>query len=188
LISKVRIRTDRWTGLLRDYPLRRGQAIDLGPCRLRADGAATVRVVGIWQWGEAEPWWLATGLDEPPAKVVSLYDRRTSIENQFRDGKGCRYGAQMKWTHFQHPESVDRLWLLWALSSPAWTAAGMLAFAQDRTVILFSRRNGPRRSLISIGMDDPILVAKTLRFSWRTLLLLLPEPVERELADGGGKR
>jgi hypothetical protein len=100
---------------------------------------------------------------------------------------GCRYGEQMTSTHYQRPESVDRLWLLWALGSPAWTVAGLLAFGQDHTVILFSRRKGPRRSLISIGMQEPSLVEQALRASWRTLLLLLPRPIERDLVNGGGK-
>lgn len=188
LMAKVRVQSSRWAGLLRNYPLRPGRMVDLGPCRLRADGAVTTRIIGVWQRGEDEPWWLATGLTESARQVVSLYDRRTSVEHQFRDGKGARYGAQMKWTHFQRPESLDRLWLLWALSSPVWTVAGLLAFDEDHTVLLFSRAKGPRRSLLSIGTQSPQHVEKALRLSWRLLLLLLPQAVLRDVAPGGGKR
>lgn len=162
--------------------------IDLGLCQLRADRAVTVRIIGIWQYDRDEPWWLATGLPGSAREVVSLYDRRTSIEHQFRDGKGTRYGAQMRWTHFQRPESLDRLWLLWALSSPAWTVSGLLAFAEDRTVVLFSRKKGPRLSLLSVGMQHPKLTERALRLPWRLLLLLLPQPFLREIPPKGGKR
>jgi len=148
----------------------------------------TVRVVGVWQYGEDEPWWLATDLEEDVREVVSLYDRRTSVENQFRDGKGARFGAGMRWTHFRRPESLDRLWLLWALSAPAWTVAGLMAFAEDPTALLFSRSKGPRRSLISIGRCCAHHVDEALRLPWRLLLLWLPQPVLRNIAPEGRKR
>ena len=184
-MAKVRVRSSDWAGLLRDYPLREDQMVDLGLCRLRADGAVTVRIVGVWQYHEDQPWWLATGLTEPARQVVMLYDRRTSVEQQFRDGKGCRYGAQMRWTHFQRPESLDRLWLLWALSCPAWTAAGLLAYGKDPTVLRVSRSKGPRHSLIAVGMRHPELSEQTLRFSRKLLLLLLPGPLLRNIVPAG---
>ena len=62
------------------------------------------------------------------------------------------------------------------------------AFGEDRTVLLFSRAKGPRRSLLSVGAQSPRHIVKALRLSWRLLLLLLPQPVLRDVAPGGGKR
>ena len=187
LMAKVHVRSPQYAGLLSNHPLKRGEVVDLGRCSLRADGAVTVRVVGVWRDGENDPWWLATDLTEELAEIASLYDRRTSVEEQFRDGKSARHGAQMKWTHFRRPESVDRLWLLWALSAPVWTAAGLLAFAEDETVLLFSRSKGPRRSLIAIGMHATEKIRLVLHLTWRHLLLYLPQPFLR-LSIAGGER
>jgi hypothetical protein len=47
---------------LRDWHLGMGQALDLGVVWLREDRAVRARVVGVWAYGQAEPWWLATDL------------------------------------------------------------------------------------------------------------------------------
>lgn len=187
LMSKVKVEGKKYTGLLSQYPLLPGQKVDLGWCRLRADGAVTVRVVGVWKKDEDEPWWLATGLEQNLSKLLSIYDRRTSIEEQFRDSKGARYGAQMKWTHFQRPESLDRLWLLLALSLVAWTVTGLLACQRDKTLLLHSRSKGPRRSLVSIGVQSRQTLEAVLLLPWSTFAALIPRAIFRPLITGDKK-
>ncbi|MFH1085127.1 MAG: hypothetical protein V1772_05140, partial [Chloroflexota bacterium] len=132
-----------YQGLLSAHPLQPGQWVDLGPCRLRSDGVVTVRVVGIWAIGQAAPWWLATSLTHGVRRVAEYYDRRMSIEEQFRDTKGCRFGTMMAWTHFQKEKSINHLFLLAALALVLWLAVGLLACQRDRTLRLPSKAKGP---------------------------------------------
>jgi hypothetical protein len=187
LMAKVKVEGKRYTGLLSQYPLRPGRSVDLGWCRLRCDGVVTVRVIGIWKKDEDEPWWLATVMDDKLSKIVSIYDRRTSIEEQFRDSKGARYGAQMKWTHFQRPESLDRLWLVLALSLVAWTVTGILACRSDKTLRLMSRSKGPRRSYVSIGAAARGTLEVVLLLPWSDFAKLIPMAVFRSLVSGEKK-
>jgi hypothetical protein len=147
----------------------------------------TVRVIGVWKKNEDEPWWLATAMEETLAKLVSLYDRRTSIEEQFRDSKGARYGAQMKWTHFKRPEALDRLWLLSALSLVAWTVTGILACQADKTLRLMSRSKGARRSFVSIGVASRHRLETVLLLPWSDFAKLIPRAVFRSLISGEKK-
>jgi hypothetical protein len=68
--------------LLRNIGLQAGQAIDLGWVRPRQDAVVEVRVIGVWAKGRREPWWLATNRDDSLGQLVSLYDRRMTIEEQ----------------------------------------------------------------------------------------------------------
>lgn len=185
LMGKVLIQGGNYVGLLGAYPIKMGEVVDLGPCLVRSDKAVRVRVVGAWREGEKEPWWLATDMGSSAKKIVRVYDRRTSVEEQFRDGKGARYGAQMKWTHFARPESVDRLWLLWGLSVIVWTVAGVLACAGDSTLQLMSKSKGARRSLVSVGMQALEQIEFALCLDWRQFASLLPDAVFRNPLRGG---
>src|SRR5262249_35847190 len=88
---------------LRDLLLTPGEVLDLGWIKLRSDEACTTRVIGYWAKGASEPWWLATDLSCPASRIVKLYDRRMTIEEQFRDTKGKRFGVKLFWTHFRDP-------------------------------------------------------------------------------------
>jgi hypothetical protein len=65
-----------------------GRVLDLGVVALRSDAAHRVRVIGYWAPGAREPWWLATNRTDSPAHILKLYDRRMTVEQQFRDTKG----------------------------------------------------------------------------------------------------
>jgi len=182
LVAKVKVQGNVYQGLLSAHPLRPGQWVDLGPCRLRSDGVVTVRVVGIWAIGQAAPWWLATNLRAAVRRLAEYYDRRMSIEEQFRDTKGCRFGAMMAWTHFQQEESINHLFLLAALALVLWLAVGLSAWQRDHTLRLPSKAKGPRRSFIAIGRAATGQLAKLLRCGWRTILRLLPPTQPRSFA------
>jgi hypothetical protein len=137
---------------LRQVLLRQGQAMDLGVVPLRADGKAQVRVVGYWAPGAAEPWWVATSETGSASHVLQLYDRRMTVEEQFRDTKGKRFGVKLAWTQFRDPEALARFVMLLAVALLIWTLAGIAASRQDASLRLVHPTKGPRQSYVTIGL------------------------------------
>jgi len=182
LAAKVMVRGADYEGLLSVHPLQPGRLIDLGLCHLRGDRAAKARVVGVWAKGQSEPWWLATSLAVAPRRTAEIYDRRMGIEEAFRDSKGCRFGIKMKWTKFHTCEPINRLFLVAALALTVWTLAGLLACQKDPTLRLICKTKGPRRSLLSIGMQATACIRNALRMSWWGLRKLWPPAETRSFA------
>jgi hypothetical protein len=137
--------------LLSQSGLQPGRAMDLGTIRLRQDAAVSVRVVGIWARGQREPWWLATNLEEPLARIAALYDRRMAIEEQIRDTKGARFGLKLVWTQIHTPAALARFALLIGLTILLLTAIGHAVVRNIPGVQLCCKKKGPRLSLLSIG-------------------------------------
>lgn len=82
--------------LLKSLELCEGERRDFGFVHLRADGFVRARLIGVWAKGAKEVWWLATDLTNRVSKIVSYYDRRMGIEEQFRDVKGVRCCVKLK--------------------------------------------------------------------------------------------
>jgi hypothetical protein len=177
LAAKVHVYAREYGGLLREYPLKPGQLVDLGVCALRKDGAVKARVIGVWAKGQKEPWWLATNLEDTAGRIAEYYDRRMSVEEAFRDGKGCRFGIKMKWTKFRTCAQIDRLFLLAAMALSVWTLAGILAWQRDPTLLLLSKSKGRRRSLVAIGIEAKGAIDEVLRMG-RTALRKLWLPAD----------
>jgi hypothetical protein len=137
---------------LDDLLLWPGQLVDLGFVRLRSDGLVRVRVIGFWAPGAPEPWWLATDQAGPARDVLRLYDRRMTVEEQFRDLKGQRFGAKLFWTHFRDPDTLSRFVMLLSVAIAIWTVTGAVAATADPTLRLVSRTKGPRQSYVTIGI------------------------------------
>ena len=114
-------------------------------------------------------------------------DRRVSVEEQFRDIKGCRFGIKMKWMKFATCERIKRLYLLAALALICWTVSGVLATREDPTMRLVSKSKGPRRSFVSIGIEAKWLLLKVLRLGWQKVIELLPDTQTRSFAWVGKK-
>jgi Transposase DDE domain len=137
--------------LLKNLEVKEGERRDFGFVSLRADGFVRVRLIGVWAAGAKEVWWLATDLDNRVAKVVSYYDRRMGIEEQFRDVKGVRFGVKLKWTQFQRAEYVERVYLLVGMALLLWTSVGRAVEVEQPRVRLRSKTKGARLSLARIG-------------------------------------
>lgn len=185
----VRFRVDcrSFHGTLDKHPLRPGQQVDLGMCTVQPDsekrhGPLRVHIVGVWQPGQDEPWWIATSERKAPLRIAELYDRRMSIEEAFRDSKGCRFGSQMRWTGFTTPERISRLFLLAALAMLHWVGAAVFALRCDPTLRLACRTRGPRRSLVAIGRQATAYHERILRMHVKRLLGLLPTLETRSFA------
>jgi hypothetical protein len=162
---------------LRDWHLGMGQAVDLGVVWLREDRAVRTRVVGVWAYGQAEPWWLATDLlEDSLADVVALYDRRMAIEQQIRDTKGCRFGVKLIWTQFNKPQYLSRFVLLIGVALVLWTAVGEAVAEQSPGVRLPCKRKGPRLSLLRVGIRFLVRVARRVHIGVKFVRAHLPPP------------
>lgn len=147
----VLVEIDEQQILLKNLQLKRGEWRDLGWVKLRVDGKVRVRLIGVWAKESKEVWWLATNLKQSAAEIVGLYDRRMSIEEQFRDTKGVRFGLKLKWTQFEKGEYLERMYLLVGLAMLLWTSLGRFVERTRPRVRMRCRKKGARLSLVRIG-------------------------------------
>jgi hypothetical protein len=162
---------------LRQWHIGMGQAVDLGVVWLKEGRAVRARVVGVWAYGQSEPWWLATDLlKEGLADVVALYDRRMAIEQQIRDTKGCRFGVKLIWTQFQNPQYLSRLVLLIGVALVLWTAVGQAVAQQNPKVRLPCKGKGPRLSLLRVGIRFLVRVSRRIHIGVKFVRAHLPPP------------
>ena len=160
LCDQIIVEEDTHKRLLSRRGLQPGHAVDLGTVLLRQDAAVAVRVVGIWGRGQREPWWLATNLEDPLARIAALSDRRMAIEEQIRDTKGARFA------------------LLIGLTILILTAIGHAVVRHTPGVQLSCKKKGPRLSLLSVG--QPFLPRAGLRsLSLASLRANIPSPAFR---------
>ena len=167
-----------------------GQVVDLGIVALRADASFHVRVIGCWAKGAHAPWWLATSRTDRASLILKLYDRRMTIEEQFRDTKGRRFGAKLSWTQFRDPAALGRFVMLLAPALLIWILVGDHASRAQPSLLLICSTKGARQSLVTIGirivsMDRPPDFSLAEREIWRRI----PAPSLRKLTVGasGGK-
>ncbi len=162
--------------LLKHLRLGEGERRDFGFVNVRADGAARVRLIGVWAEGAEEVWWLATNLRNRVSKVVSLYDRRMGIEEQFRDAKGHRFGMKLRWTQFTRAEFVERMYLLAGVALLLWTTVGRAVEDEEPQVRLESKAKGARLSLARVGSYYWLKVTGRLKLTARFVREHLPPP------------
>jgi hypothetical protein len=162
--------------LLKGLEVKEGEHRDFGFVDLRADGFVRVRLIGVWAAGAKEVWWLATDLTNCVSKIVSYYDRRMGIEEQFRDAKGVRFGVKLKWTQFTKPEFVERMYLLVGIALLLWTTVGRAVEEQEPKVRLPSRTKGARLSLARIGSYYWQKMSKQVKLTARYVREHLPPP------------
>ena len=167
---------------LDEFGLRSGQSVDLGRVKLRSDGVMDVRVDGVWQQGTKESWWMATNLRVGIRKLAAYYDRRMTIEEQFRDGKGCRFGVKLYWTQFKKPQHLGRMAMLVGVAIMLWTASGVAAAAEKPSLLFPHPTKGPRCSYVTIGLRAFMRISRRLKLSARTVAQFLPKPLLRNFA------
>jgi len=162
--------------LLKSLALRPGERRDFGWVWVRSDRWVRVRLIGVWAAGAKEVWWLATNLENAVSKVVSYYDRRMGIEEQFRDAKGHRFGVKLRWTQFTKPEFVERMYLLVGLALLLWTTVGRAVEESEPAVRLESRTKGARLSLVRVGSYYWQQMSKQVRLTAGFVRSHLPPP------------
>jgi Transposase DDE domain len=97
---------------LRQLGLQPGAQCWLTQALLTKDHAYPLNVLGYWQAGEPEPWFLASNLAHPQ-RIVQAYRRRMWIDELFGDLKG--HGVDLEHTHLVQIARLSRLVLLVAL-------------------------------------------------------------------------
>ena len=174
---------------LRHVLLTPGRTVDLGIVELRSDGAVAVRIIGYWAPGASEPWWLATSETGPASRVLSLYDRRMTVEEHFRDTKGRRFGVKLFWTHFRDPEALTRFMMLLAIALLIWMLTGRAAVQRNPSLQLRSRRKGPRQSYVTIGLRILAVEGAAIRLTLHAIRRHLEPPGLRRIEGTalGGK-
>ena len=182
LADKVTVENRRWSKTLRKWGLQPGSAVDLGWVKLRQHDSVEVRVVGIWQRGAREPWWLATNLDLPLSRLAALYDRRMAIEQQFRDTKGARFGFALVWTQVETPAALARFLLLLGLTIFILTALGQVIVEERPDVRLPSKKKGPRLSLLSVALLIAPIFAFPKPLTAEFIFEHLPPPALRDFS------
>lgn len=166
--------------LLKDIQLNKGEYQDFGIVRLRVDGKVKVRLIGVWAQEAKEIWWLANNLNSSVAEIVGLYDRRMSIEEQFRDTKGTHFGLKLKWTCFERGEYLERLFLLVGVAMLLWMSVGRCVEKENPKVRLKCRYyKRARLSLLRVGILFWRKVTDKLRLTTKFIRQHLPLPKVR---------
>jgi Transposase DDE domain len=164
------------THLLKSLEMDEGERRDFGFVHLRADEFVRVRLIGVRAVGAKEVWWLATDLPNRVSTLVSYYDRRMGIEEQFRDAKGVRFGLKLKWTQFTRAEFVERMYLLVGVALLLWTSVGRAVEVEEPKVRLVSKTKGARLSLARIGSYYWLKMSKQLKLTISFVREHLPPP------------
>lgn len=114
-----------------------GRALMLKNAQVTQDGTAVPAVVVVKDRAMKEAWCLATSrVDEAARGVVTLYGRRFSIEESFRDTKDLHFGLGLSATRIGRPARRDRLLLVLALAIALLTLLGAAgeSLGMDRTL------------------------------------------------------
>ena len=176
LTRDVTVRLADRACLLKQLELQPGERRDFGWVWLRADELVRVRLIGVWSAGAKEAWWLATNMENRVSKVVSYYDRRMGVEEQFRDAKGHRFGVKLRWTQFTKAEFVERMYLLVGVALLLWTSVGRAVEESEPAVRLRSGTKGARLSLARVGSCYWREVSQRLRLTAKFVRSHLPPP------------
>ena len=102
-----------------------GRARTLLDACVTAKGQQVGAVVCMHARDMKEPWYLATSeRDATTATLINHYAKRWTIEPQFRDTKGLRFGMRLSATRICEPMHRDRLLLISAFATALLTLLG----------------------------------------------------------------
>jgi hypothetical protein len=101
-----------------------GRATQILDARLTKYRVPVAAVVTVKRKGMKEPWILATSRTDDAEVIVSLYAKRFSIEETFRDHKDWRFGLGLAHMRIKEPARRDRMLLVLALTTVIATLFG----------------------------------------------------------------
>jgi len=113
--GNVQVRHPSYTGRMDALLKKRGDVVDLPDASLHSEKPTRVRVVGLWERGQKEPWLLMTDLEDDVATVAAAYGRRFRIEETFRDEKDTRFGLALGQLKMTKADRLERMLFVAAL-------------------------------------------------------------------------
>jgi hypothetical protein len=117
---EVHVACAAFRGQLNCLPVKRGTRRLLKDVEFRKEKPVRQHVAVCWKKGlpkdRDECWFLMTDLPYSVPKLTSLYGRRMTIEELFRDQKNRRQGWTLRNTQITRPERFDRLLLILTLA------------------------------------------------------------------------
>jgi hypothetical protein len=117
IASNVTVDVSSYLGQLSGLPVPRGsRALEWGWGALTEEKSMPVRLVTVFSHDAKQPWYLVTDLEQMPAKIVQLYQRRMWIEAMFRDLKNRDGGLGLDVVRLSEPERHQRLFAVLRLS------------------------------------------------------------------------
>jgi hypothetical protein len=134
----------------------RGRARMLKKVAVTADCYIPPAIVLVHDKKMKEAWCLATSRDDLAADgVVTLYGRRFSIEETFRDQKDRRFGLGLYYTHVGDPGRRDRMLLVLVLAYLIATLLGAAgeSIGLDRLLRANTVKNHRTHSLFRQGCE-----------------------------------
>jgi hypothetical protein len=157
----IRIKPDVWIehsnyrGKLLDYPVRKGMQRFLKNVSYRKKNAVKHHVVIHWKVGlpkkRDEPWFLMTDMERKVESLTTLYSRRMTVEELFRDDKNKRNGFSLRHTKITKAERLDRLLLILALAYWLLVGIGVMARQRYQPAMWCSTNRQKECSVFTIG-------------------------------------
>ncbi len=148
----VWVRSRRFTGILKHYPIRRGHSCLMSDVCYRKEKPVSQHVAIVWQSDREHPWYLMTDETQFRAKALSkVFGRRMSIEEYFRDTKSKRNGFALRLIQIKDSERLSRLLLILALAYIFLVAIGLHAADRFRPGQWCSNNRQAECSLFTIG-------------------------------------
>jgi hypothetical protein len=149
---KVFLRNRRFHGLLKDWPIRRGQSTLLRNVEYRKQDPVRCHVAIVWRPEQEEPWYLLTNREGIPARRLwKVFAQRMSIEEYFRDTKSCRNGFAVRLIQIRDSQRLSRFLLVLAWAYILLVALGLYASKRFRPSQWCSNNRLGECSLFTIG-------------------------------------
>jgi len=98
-----------YQGLVEDIKIKPGFRKDFGQSFLFKEHKWPCRIVGLFEMGQKEPWFLATNTHYTFRTIVNAYGRRFEIEETNRDIKNERSGLRLRGVKFSTPARLERM-------------------------------------------------------------------------------
>jgi Transposase DDE domain len=152
--GNVAVRHPSYTGRMDELVQRRGDVVDLPDASLHSEKPTRVRVVGVWERGQKEPWLLMTDLEDNVATVAAAYGRRFRIEETFRDEKDTRFGLALGQLKMTKADRLERMLFVAALVHFVAMLVGGAArrLGLDRQYRANTVRTKPTHSDFTLGL------------------------------------
>lgn len=183
VVSAVSFFSKSYHGRLDDLPVRPGTNKDLGFGRYRSREPVEQRVVVYWKRGTKEPWFLATDLAWGWRKIVSVYAKRMTIEEFFRDGKNIRYGWGLRQLKLSEAQRLERMLLVLAFAYLLLVLMGIVC-AKTMSAAHWSSAVSKRKQTSTFVVGR--LMQERVRFRLKDLFLTLTRTLTQTANENWG--